>query len=62
MVGKKKRASTRKRATKLAVLGVRLEPPVREALDECAAADERPISGMAHKIIADYLREKGYLK
>jgi hypothetical protein len=35
---------------------------VREALDKCAAADERPISDMAHKIISDYLREKGYLK
>jgi hypothetical protein len=35
---------------------------MRAALDKCAAADERPISVMAHKIIADYLRTNGFLK
>jgi hypothetical protein len=61
-MAEKKKASTRKPATKFSVLGVRLEPGVRAALDKCAADDERPISVMAHKIIADYLREKDYLK
>jgi predicted transcriptional regulator len=61
-MAEKKKASTRKPAAKLSVLGVRLEPAIRAALDKCAAADERPISVMAHKIIADYLRGNGWLK
>ncbi len=61
-MAEKKKASTRKPAAKLSVLGVRLEPAMRAALDKCAAADERPISVMAHKIIADYLRGNGWLK
>jgi hypothetical protein len=35
---------------------------MRKTLLAIAAADERPISVMAHKIIADYLRESGWLK
>lgn len=47
--------------TKTTPLGVRLEPDVREALTRAAKDDARSISSLIAKIIADWLRERGYL-
>ncbi len=47
---------------KTAHIGVRLEPNVKDALDQAAEAEERSISFLAQKAIAEWLRRKGYLK
>lgn len=43
-------------------IGVRLDPEVKAALERAAAADDRSLSAMAHKIIAEWLRKNGWLK
>jgi hypothetical protein len=43
-------------------LGVRLENAERDALEMAAAAEARAVSAMARKIIADWLKERGWLK
>jgi hypothetical protein len=40
---------------------VRLPPGVREAAEAAAAADGRSLSGLVSKVLADWLRERGYL-
>jgi hypothetical protein len=42
-------------------IGVRLSPDEREALDRAARSDDRSISALARKIIADWLRSNGFL-
>ena len=52
----------KKSLIKAAPMSVKLLPATKAALEKAAIADERPISVMAQKIIADWLKEKGYLK
>jgi hypothetical protein len=47
--------------TKDMFLGIRLEPEESDALKAAAKDDARPASALARKIIADWLREKGWL-
>lgn len=42
-------------------LGVRLDPEVRDALARAAKDDARSISSLISKIVAEWLRERGYL-
>ena len=43
-------------------IGVRLDPEERAALERVAKADARPISAMARKIIAEWLKRHGHMK
>jgi hypothetical protein len=43
-------------------VNVRLDPATRVALGKAAKADGRTVSGLVQKLIADYLREQGFLK
>jgi hypothetical protein len=49
-------------ARKDLILSVRIEPSVLAALQNAAAADGRSVSGLAHKIIAEWLRRMGMRK
>ena len=49
-------------SVRLVMVGVRMPTAMKAALDKCAEDETRPTSVQAQKIIADYLREKGYLK
>jgi hypothetical protein len=44
------------------VLSVRFPRSVKQALEKCAADDERPASMKLRMIVQKYLRETGYLK
>jgi hypothetical protein len=52
----------KKSSIKLAPVSVRLLPATKAALEKAALADDRPISVMAQKIIADWLKANGFLK
>ena len=43
-------------------LGIRLEADEKDALERAALADDRALSAMGRKIIADWLRQHGWLK
>ena len=43
---------------KSVVLGIRLQPAEREALDAAAREDARPVSALVRKIVLDWLRER----
>lgn len=43
-------------------LGVRLDPEVKAALERAAAADDRPLSALIAKIVAEWVRREGWLK
>jgi hypothetical protein len=43
-------------------IGVRLDPEERAALERAAAADDRPVSALCRKIVAEWLRKNGWLK
>lgn len=47
---------------KVAPIGIRLSAEERAALERAAQSDDRSMSSMARKIIADWLRGKGLLK
>lgn len=49
------------RAPKKRLLGVMLDPEEKGALAEAARAERRTMSGLAAIIIADWLRERGWL-
>jgi hypothetical protein len=49
-------------ALKDKILMVRMESGVLAALQHAAAADGRSVSGMARKILADWLRRQGLRK
>jgi hypothetical protein len=44
------------------LIGVRLPVPVKEALEKLAKSDDRTISYVINKILAEYLRKKGLIK
>lgn len=46
---------------KTATLNLRIEPEIKAAAEKAAAADRRSITSLVEKLLADYLREKGYL-
>jgi hypothetical protein len=48
--------------TKKEPIGVRFDPDERAALERAAAADDRPISALCRKIVAEWLRRNGWLK
>ena len=43
-------------------LSVRFDHDIRAALEKAAKADMRPVSHLVQKIVADWLKEKGFLK
>jgi hypothetical protein len=43
-------------------LSVRFIPAVRAALKKAAEDDARPVSSLVQKIVADWLKERRYLK
>lgn len=43
-------------------LSFRVEPEIKEGLERAAQDDTRSLSSMIEKILADWLREHGYLK
>lgn len=55
-------AMAKKLATQLFTIGVRFSASEKAALEKYAKVEERPVSVMLRKIVADHLREKGLLK
>ena len=43
-------------------IGIRLDPAERDALERAAASDDRTMSALARKVLADWLRKNGWLK
>jgi hypothetical protein len=43
-------------------LSVRFIPAVKVALEKAAKDDSRPVSSLVQKIVADWLKERKYLK
>lgn len=43
-------------------LGIRLEPDERAALEKAAASEDRSMSALGRKIIAEWLRKNGWMK
>lgn len=46
---------------KTAQVNLRLEPGLKEAAEQAAADDHRSLTSLVEKLLADYLRERGYL-
>ena len=49
------------RETKSAQVNLRLQPSLKEAAEKAAADDHRSLTSLVEKLLADYLRKKGYL-
>ena len=47
---------------KTAQLNMRIDPEVKAAAELAAAADHRSLSSLVEKLLADYSRERGFLK
>jgi hypothetical protein len=47
--------------TKSALVQLRIRPSMKAAAEKAAAADERSLTSLIEKLLADYLRKKGYL-
>lgn len=47
---------------KIAPIGIRLSADERAALDAAARSDDRSISSLARRIIAEWLRTNGFLR
>jgi len=43
-------------------LAVRLDPDVRDALDDAARAEERSLSWLVNRAAREWLKRNGYLK
>jgi len=54
--------SEKRKQPKGNALSVRLPPPVKAALEKAAQDDRRTVSNFVELILADALRERGYLK
>lgn len=48
--------------SKLDPIGVRLTVEEKRALEHAAAADDRPVSALARKVLIDWLREHGWIQ
>jgi hypothetical protein len=46
---------------KSATLNLRIDPELKEAAEKAAADDRRSLTTLVEKLLADYLRKKGYL-
>ncbi|MEP9374243.1 hypothetical protein [Mesorhizobium sp. KR1-2] len=46
---------------KTASLGIRIEPTVKDALENAAKADRRTVASYVEKLIVDDLEAKGFL-
>ena len=47
---------------KTAQVNLRIEPALKAAAEKAAAADHRSLTSLVEKLLADYLKKKGYLK
>lgn len=47
--------------TKTATLNLRIEPELKEAAERAATEDRRSVTSLIEKLLAEYLRERGYL-
>ena len=47
---------------KSAQVNLRLQPTLKAAAEKAAAADHRSLTSLVEKLLADYLKKKGYLK
>jgi hypothetical protein len=43
-------------------LSIRFDHDIRAGLEKAAKEDRRPVSQLVQKIVADWLKEKGFLK
>ncbi|WP_169583677.1 hypothetical protein [Rhodobacter capsulatus] len=50
------------RETKSAQVNLRITPTLKQAADQAAQDDHRSLTSLIEKLLADYLREKGYMK
>ena len=46
---------------KTAQVNLRIEPSLKVAAEKAAADDHRSLTSLIEKLLADYLRERGYL-
>ena len=46
---------------KSSTLNLRINPELKAAAEKAAADDHRSLTSLIEKLLADYLREKGYL-
>lgn len=44
-----------------AAIGIRVEPPIKEALEKLAAQDRRTLASYIEIVLIQHLREKGLL-
>ena len=44
------------------VTTVRLDAPVKAALEKAAKSDARSVSSLIQKVLSEWLKEKGFLK
>jgi len=49
------------RETKSALVQLRIRPSMKAAAEKAASDDERSLTSLIEKLLADYLRKKGYL-
>jgi hypothetical protein len=49
------------RETKSAQVNLRLQPSLKDAAEKAAIDDHRSLTSLIEKLLADYLRKKGYL-
>jgi hypothetical protein len=47
---------------KVATLSLRIDPTLKAAAEKAAADDQRSLTSLIEKLLADYLRAHGYLK
>ena len=47
--------------SKNAQVNMRLQPSLKAAAEKAAADDHRSLTSLIEKLLADYLRERGYL-
>jgi hypothetical protein len=50
-----------KQETKSAIVQLRIRPSLKAAAEKAASDDERSLTSLMEKLLADYLRKKGYL-
>ena len=46
---------------KTAQVNLRMRPELKEAAEKAASDDHRSLTSLIEKLLADYLRKKGYL-
>jgi hypothetical protein len=49
-----------KRENRTAPLGLRITPALKEALEQAAADDHRPVASYVEKLLIEHLSKKGY--